>query len=139
MLTMLEKITLSLENWKDPPSSFLSACKLPSRPTTCFPSDGVWFQKIINSRDLILPCHNRLCFTRKGGVLTYQMKVKYKTTFYLCHVSKLDSTWPWVLGVCGLPLSCGFMHLEKVSNININLTKGMETFIIKRVKHIFDV
>lgn len=35
-----------------------------------------------------------------------------------------------VLGACGLSLSCEFMYLEKVSNININLIKGMETFVI---------
>lgn len=42
-------------------------------------------------------------------------------------------------GCVWTPLSHGFMDLEKVSNININLTKRMETFIIKRVKHIFDI
>lgn len=128
MLVMLEKITLSLPTCK--PLLFLHA-SCPSRPTTCFPSYGVWFQKIINSQDLILPCHNRLCFTRKGGELTYQMKVKHKTTFIyvVCPNSTQPGPGYWV---CGLPLSREFMYLQKVSNININLIKGMETFIIKK-------
>lgn len=88
---MLEKITLSCKAGQ--PLSFQGA-SCPSRPTTCSPSYGVWFQKIINSQDLILPCHNRLCFTRKGRVLTYQMKVKHKTTFI--YIMCPNSTQPGV-------------------------------------------
>lgn len=58
--------------------------------------------------------------------------------FYLCHVSKFSSARPRVLGACGLSLSCEFMSLKNVSNININLIKGMETFIIYK-KHILDI
>lgn len=42
------------------------------------------------------------------------------------------------LGECGLSLSRKFMYLKNVSNININLIKGMETFIIYK-KHILDI
>lgn len=134
-LAMVKKITLSLDDWRALLPSQHATC--PGRPTTCFPSYGVWFQKIINSQDLILPCHNRLCFTRKGGALTYQMKVKHKTTFIYVVCPNSAQPGPGYWGACGLSLSHEFMNLKNVSNININLIKGMETSIIYK-KHILD-
>lgn len=58
------------------------------------------------------------------------MKVKHKTTFIYVVCPNSAQPGPGYWGACGLSLSHEFMYLKNVSNININLIKGMETSII---------
>lgn len=65
------------------------------------------------------------------------MKVKHRTTFIYVMCPNSAQSGPGYWGACGLSLSHEFMYLKNVSNININLLKGMETSIIYK-KHILD-